>query len=105
MATNREPERDRAVVEDPGTPRNNMHENRETSSASVDQADRSAKAQSHNADMHAMEESDRGIVPMKQPNKEGQPSAEVGREGGRPRRTTRNPAPSRHRAGNECPKD
>ena len=28
--------------------------------------------------MHAVEESDRAIVPMNQPNKEGQPSAEVG---------------------------
>ena len=36
------------MVEDPGTSRNNMHENRETSKASVDQADRSVKAQSRN---------------------------------------------------------
>jgi len=36
----------------------NMHENRETSKASVDQADRPAKAQSHNAGVYAMEESD-----------------------------------------------
>ena len=46
------------MVEDPGTSRNNMHENRETSKASASLADRSAKAQSHNADMHVMEESD-----------------------------------------------
>jgi hypothetical protein len=50
------------VVEDPGTSRNSMHENRETSKASVDQADRSVKAQSHNADVYAMEESDCRIV-------------------------------------------
>ena len=54
-----------------------MHENRETSKASASLADRSAKAQSHNADMHAMEESDCRVVPVKQPNKEGKPSAEV----------------------------
>ena len=54
-----------------------MHENRETSKASVDQADRSAKAQSRNADMHAMEESDGCVVPVKQPNKEGKPLAEA----------------------------
>jgi RNA-directed DNA polymerase len=55
-----------------------MRENRETSKASVDQADRSVKAQSHNADVYAMEESDCRIVPAKQPNKEGKPSAEIG---------------------------
>ena len=40
-----------------------------------------------------MEESDRGIVPMKQPNKEGKPSAEVGE--GR-RRTKENDAATQH---------
>ena len=54
-----------------------MHENRETSKASASLADRSAKAQSHNADMHVMEESDCRVVPVKQPNKEGKPSAEA----------------------------
>ncbi len=54
-----------------------MHENRETSKASASLADRSAKAQSHNADMHAMEESDCRVVPVKQPDKEGNPSAEA----------------------------
>jgi hypothetical protein len=54
-----------------------MRENRETSNASVDQADRSVKAQIHNADVYAMEESDCRIVPAKQPNKEGKPSAEA----------------------------
>ena len=53
-----------------------MHENRETSRAPA-RADRSAKVQSHNADMHVMEESDCPVVPMKQPNKEGKPSAEA----------------------------
>ncbi len=54
-----------------------MHENREASKASVDQTDRSAKAQSRNADVYAMEESDCRVVPVKQPNKEGKPSAEA----------------------------
>ena len=35
-----------------------MHENRETSKASIETVDRSAKAPSRNADMHAMEEPD-----------------------------------------------
>ena len=57
-----------------------MHENRETSGASGSNEDRDrlAKAQSHNANMHGPEESDCAVVPMNQPNKEGQPSAEVG---------------------------
>ena len=59
-----------------------MHENRETSVAPVQSAGRSEKAQCRNADMHAAEESDCGVVPVNQPNKEGQPSAEVGE--GRP---------------------
>jgi hypothetical protein len=54
-----------------------MHENRETSKASAEQADRSAKAQSHTADVYAMEESDCRVVPVKQPNKEGKPLAEA----------------------------
>jgi len=57
-----------------------MHENGETSGASrsIQDRDRSAKAQSHNAGMHAPEESDCAVVPMNQPNKEEQSSAEVG---------------------------
>ena len=57
-----------------------MHENREISEASRSHQDRdrSAKAKSRKADMHASEKSDRAVVPMNQPNKEGQPSAEVG---------------------------
>src|SRR5712691_3231224 len=57
-----------------------MHENRETSGAprsSLDR-DRLAKAQSHKANMHAPEESDCAVLPMNQPNKEEQSSAEVG---------------------------
>ena len=55
-----------------------MHENREASIVPADSAGRTAKAQSHKADMHAVEESDRGKVPMNQPNKGAQVSAEVG---------------------------
>ena len=57
-----------------------MHENREISRAPRSSQDRgrSEQAQSRTSDMHALEESDRATVPMNQPNKEGQPSAEVG---------------------------
>ncbi len=56
-----------------------MHENREISctSWSKDQ-DRSAKPKKRTADMHVQEKSDCAVVPVNQPNKEGQPSAEVG---------------------------
>src|SRR5206468_7563831 len=54
-----------------------MHENRETSSAPVEQTGRSEKALCRTADMYALEESDRCVVPMKQLNKEGEPSAEA----------------------------
>src|SRR5579859_2429844 len=56
-----------------------MHENREISctSWSKDQ-DRSAKAINRTADVHVQEKSDCAVVPVNQPNKEGQPSAEVG---------------------------
>jgi RNA-directed DNA polymerase len=57
-----------------------MHENREISGASRSQQDRdrSAKVQSHNADMHDPEKSDRAVVPMNQPNKGESFPAEVG---------------------------
>src|SRR5437763_820023 len=56
-----------------------MHENREISSApwSCDQG-RSAKAKSRTADMHVLEKSDCAVVPVNQPNKGGQLSAEGG---------------------------
>jgi RNA-directed DNA polymerase len=56
-----------------------MHENREISNTpwSCDQG-RSAKAINHNADMHVLEKSDCAVLPVNQPNKEGQPSAEAG---------------------------
>jgi group II intron reverse transcriptase/maturase len=55
-----------------------MHENREISSApwSGDQG-RSAKAMNRTAGTHALEKSDCAVVPVKQPNKEGRPSAEA----------------------------
>ena len=56
-----------------------MHENREISSTPwCDNQGRSAKAINHNADAHVLEKSDRAVLPVNQPNKEGQPSAEVG---------------------------
>src|SRR5215472_11314081 len=56
-----------------------MHENREISctSWSSDQ-DRSAKAINRTADMNVQEKSDCAVLPMNQPNKEGQLSAEAG---------------------------
>src|ERR1700736_3017093 len=56
-----------------------MHENREISSTlwSDDQG-RSAKAKTRTADMYVPEKSDCVVVPVNQPNKGGQPSAEVG---------------------------
>jgi RNA-directed DNA polymerase len=62
------------------TLRNNLHENRETSRVSRShwQQGRSAKGTSPTADMHVLEESDRAVLPVNQPNKEGQPPAEVG---------------------------
>jgi hypothetical protein len=57
-----------------------MHENRETSGAPRPERERgrSAKAQSHKADAHAPEESDRTILSMNQTNKEERSSAEPG---------------------------
>ena len=56
-----------------------MHENREISWTSwVTNQDRSAKAINRTADMHVQEKSDCAVVPLNQPNKEGQPSAEAG---------------------------
>src|SRR5450755_69194 len=65
-----------------------MHENRETSIVPADSAGRTAKAQSHKAGTHAMEESDCGEVPMNQPNKGAQAPAEVGEGRLRPEENT-----------------
>jgi hypothetical protein len=65
--------------ETPGTLRNNMHENREISSApSPEDEGRSVKAINHNADVHVLEKSDCAVVPVNQPNKEVEASAEAG---------------------------
>ena len=45
-----------------------MHENRETSAVSRRTGDRSGKAICRTPDMHAVEGSDRAVVPMKLPN-------------------------------------
>ena len=57
-----------------------MHENRETSGAPRPKGERgrSTKAQSHRADAHAPEESDRAIGSLNQMNKEERSSAETG---------------------------
>ena len=57
-----------------------MHENRETSGVPRPEREggRSAKAQSHTADTHALKESDCAIQSMNQTNKEEQSSAEPG---------------------------
>jgi RNA-directed DNA polymerase len=58
-----------------------MHENREISSTPwSDDQGRSAKAINHNADVYVLEKSHCAVVPVNQPNNEGQPSAEVGEE-------------------------
>src|SRR5215472_8340155 len=66
------------------TPRNFMHENRETSETSAAQSgSRSAgEGIGHTARVHVCEESHRGIVPMNHSNKDTRPSAESGE--GRP---------------------
>src|ERR1700748_3834108 len=56
-----------------------MHENREISSTPwSDDQGRSAKAINHNADVYVLEKSHCAVVPVNQPNNEGQPSAEAG---------------------------
>jgi RNA-directed DNA polymerase len=56
-----------------------MHENREISSTPwSDDQGRSAKAINRTADVHVLEKSDCAVLPVSQPNKEGQPFAEVG---------------------------
>jgi RNA-directed DNA polymerase len=66
------------------TPRNFMHENRETSEMSAIEADcrTAGEGQGRTARMHIFEESDSGVVPMNHSNKDGRLSAES--EEGRP---------------------
>src|ERR1700682_789080 len=70
---------DPALFKTPRTRRNNMHENRDISRTpwSVEQG-RSAKAINRTADTNVREKSDCAVVPVNQPNNEGQPSAEAG---------------------------
>ena len=68
-----------------------MHEKWETSIVPADSAGRTAKAQSHKADVYAMEESDRGEVRMNQPNKGVQAPAEVGEGRLRPKENAGQP--------------
>src|SRR5205823_13484700 len=56
-----------------------MHENREISRTPwSDDQGRSAKATNQTADTHVPEKSDCAVLPVNQPNKGGQPSAEAG---------------------------
>ena len=55
-----------------------MHENREISTSWSADQDRSAKAINRAADANVQEKSDCAVLPMNQPNNEGQPSAEAG---------------------------
>jgi len=61
------------VVEDPGTPRNFMHENRETSGMPAIEIGRRTAGEGlgRTARMHVSEESHSGIVPMNHSNKDG----------------------------------
>ena len=83
-----------------------MHENREISSApwSCEQG-RSAKAMNQTADIHVLEKSDCAAVPVNQPNKGGQPTAEAGE--GRAQageNIVRSHTCLRHRAEHACPR-
>ena len=82
-----------------------MHENREISSTPwSDDQGRSAKAISRTADMHVQEKSDCVVVPVTQPNKGGQPSAEVGEERAQTRENIVQSHMTRHRVGSACPR-
>src|SRR5882724_4019180 len=82
-----------------------MHENREISSTPwSDEQGRSAKATSRTADMYVPEKSDCAVLPVNQPNKGGQLSAEAGEGGHRRGRTSLNRTCTRHRAGSACPR-
>jgi RNA-directed DNA polymerase len=78
-----------------------MHENRETCSASVKRTDRSAKAQSQTADMYALQESDRCVLPMKLPNRERQLSTEAVEGRRRPKENDAQPSTSPTQSGEQ----
>ena len=75
-----------------------MHENRETSFAPAS-AGRSGKANSHNPGTHAGEESDLAVVPVKQPNKGAQATAEVAEGRARTKENDAEPGTSPTRSG------
>ena len=80
-----------------------MHENREISCTSwLTDQDRSAKAINRTADVHVQEKSDCAVVPVNQPNKEGQPSAEAGEVAG-PNNSERQDSPEIDRGGSSRP--
>ena len=62
----------------PGTPRNFMHENRETSGMPTTEISRrtAGEGSGHTARVYVSEGSHRGIVPMNHSNKDGASSAE-----------------------------
>ena len=82
-----------------------MHENRETCGASVQQTDRSAKAESRTADVYALQESDRCIVPMKLLNIEGNPSTEAAEGRRRPKENDAQSNTSPTQSGERVSKD
>ena len=84
-----------------------MHEKRETSGAPRPERERgrSAKVQSHKADTHALEESDRAIVSMNQTNKEEQSSAEPGEKRVRAKENIVPSNTSPTQRGDECSRD
>jgi len=66
---------------------------------------RSAKAQSRNADVHALEESDRAILSMNQANKEERSSAEPGEKRVRAKENIVQPNTNPTQRGDECSRD
>jgi group II intron reverse transcriptase/maturase len=80
----------------PRTPGNSLHENRETSATPVAKSRPVGEGASRKPHAHVVEESERGSVPMKDSNKDGQPSAESPE--GRPRAKENDPAPHAVRA-------
>ena len=83
-----------------------MHENRETSGTPRPERERgrSAKAQSHTADMYALEESDRAVVSMNQPNKGERSSAAAGEKRARAKENIVQSNTNPTQCGHGCPK-
>src|SRR5215471_10967995 len=83
------------------TPRNFMHENRETSRTPAVPTDRRSAGEGlgRTARMYVSEESDRGILPMNHSNKDGLPSAESEEGRLRIKENTAHSTRTRHRAG------